>query len=230
MANDQAWAEGWQLGKERSDVRHAHKQMMSDAQFQDKHDEIQGMIDNLGTKLASTPEDARNTTDYLKMKDQLAQALQTRDEHWKQHAENPSALLRLVKMVGKDLHFPQKPASPAVAPPTYIQPSWNIDGEKVPTGPAYKVQGPQTPEQMKTAKEAEQLIAAAPLSPDQDAARKYTAQINAQLSAIDKSGMSDENKERAREAVFKIYQKTSNKVYRSPDGTIYAADINDPDS
>jgi hypothetical protein len=83
---------------------------------------------------------------------------------------------------------------------------------------------------MKTAKEAEQLIAAAPLSPDQDAARKYTAQINAQLSAIDKSGMSDENKERAREAVFKIYQKTSNKVYRSPDGTIYAADINDPDS
>jgi hypothetical protein len=204
--------------------------MMSDAQFQDKHDEIQGMIDNLGTKLASTPEDARNTTDYLKMKDQLAQALQTRDEHWKQHAENPSALLRLVKMVGKDLHFPQKPASPAVAPPTYIQPSWNIDGEKVPTGPAYKVQGPQTPEQMKTAKEAEQLIAAAPLSPDQDAARKYTAQINAQLSAIDKSGMSDENKERAREAVFKIYQKTSNKVYRSPDGTIYAADINDPDS
>ena len=39
----------------------AKKQALSDQQFQDKHDEIQGMIDNLGTKLAAVPEDARNT-------------------------------------------------------------------------------------------------------------------------------------------------------------------------
>ena len=168
MANDQAWAEGWQLGKERSDVRHAHKQMMSDAQFQDKHDEIQGMIDNLGTKLATVPEDQRNTPDYLKMQDQLAQAIQSRDAHWKS-MDQPSPLVKFGKMLGKDLRFKKQAAPVPVAPPVYGQPTIDANGEKVPTGAAYKVQGPQTPEQVKTAKEAEQLIAAAPLSPDQTA-------------------------------------------------------------
>lgn len=79
-------------------------------------------------------------------------------------------------------------------------------------------------------KAAEGLIAAAPISPEQDASNKYNAQVNAQLAAINKSGMSEDNKERAREAIFKIYQKQNNKVYKAPDGTIYAADINDPDS
>lgn len=145
-----------------------HKQGLKDQEFQDKHNEIQGMIDNLGTKLAAVPEDSRNNPDYLKMQDQLAQAIQSRDAHWKS-IDQPNALTKFGKMLGKDLRFKKQETSTPVAPPVYGQPTMDVNGEKVPTGPAYKVQGPQTPAQMKAAAEASQLVAAAPLSPTQTA-------------------------------------------------------------
>ena len=217
MANAEAWAEGAAIGSERAKEHRAHKQALSDQQFQDKHDEIQGMIDNLGTKLAAVPEDARNTPDYLKMQDQLAQAIQDRNAHWKS-VDQPNALSKFGKMLGKDLRFKKQEAPVPVAPPVYGQPtiqtpasqgeSVTLSGEpaqpasdrvdmvdghlkatrdpgspalpastvslggseagpSIPAGPAYKVQGPQTPAQMKAAAEATRMIAAAPLSPEQ---------------------------------------------------------------
>ena len=154
----------------------ADQRRLKDQQFQDKHDEIQGMIGNLSTKLASTPEDARNTPDYLKLKDQLAQTLQSRDDHWKQHANNPSELQKFAKMIGKDLKFGKGKDSTPVAPPVYSQPTMDVNGEKVPTGAAYKVQGPQTPAQMKAAAEAAQLVAAGPVSPEQAATQQGRAE------------------------------------------------------
>jgi hypothetical protein len=177
MANAEAWSEGWQLGKERSQEHRAHKQAMSDAQFQEKHNEIQGMIDNLQTKL---PTIDANSPEYLQTKDQLAQALQARNEHW-HPSKNPGALEKFGRMLGRDLHFPQKTTDTPVAPPVYGQPTMEIDGEKVPTGPAYKVQGPQTPAQTKAATEANQLVAAGPLSPEQQATGKAKAEAAGNL-------------------------------------------------
>jgi hypothetical protein len=159
--------------------------MMSDAQFQDKHDEIQGMIDNLGTKLATVPEDQRNTPDYLKMQDQLAQAIQSRDAHWKS-MDQPSPLVKFGKMLGKDLRFKKQAAPVPVAPPVYGQPTIDANGEKVPTGAAYKVQGPQTPEQVKAAAEAVQLQAAAPspISPEKQATTTANANAAGNLASI----------------------------------------------
>ena len=226
MANDAAWQTGWQEGKQRSDERRAHKQALSDAQFQEKHNEIQGMIGNLSTKLAAVPEDARNTPDYLKMQDQLAQAIQSRDAHWKS-LDHPNAIMKFGKMLGKDLRFKKQESPTPVAPPVYGQPtiqtpasqgeSVTLSGEpaqpasdrvdmvdghlkatrdpgspalsastvslggseagpSIPAGPAYKVQGPQTPAQMKAAAEAAQLVASGPVSPEQAATQQGRAE------------------------------------------------------
>ena len=166
MANAEAWAEGAAIGSERAKEHRAHKQALSDQQFQDKHDEIQGMIENLHDQLTAVPKDQRNTPDYLKMQDQLAQAIQDRNAHWKS-VDQPNALSKFGKMLGKDLRFKKQEAPVPVAPPVYGQPTMDVNGEKVPTGPAYKVQGPQTPAQMKAAAEAAKLVAAGPLSPEQ---------------------------------------------------------------
>jgi len=175
MADDQAWAIGAQIGSERAKEHRAHKQEMSDQQFQDKHDEIQGMIENLHDQLTAVPKDQRNTPDYLKMQDQLAQAIQDRNAHWKS-VDQPNALSKFGKMLGKDLRFKKQEAPTPVAPPVYGQPTMDVNGEKVPTGPAYKVQGPQTPAQMKAAAEAAKLVAAGPVSPEQAATQQGKAE------------------------------------------------------
>jgi hypothetical protein len=109
----------------RQQERRERKQALSDAQFQEKHNEIQGMIDNLGTKLAAVPDDKRNTPDYLKMQDQLAQAIQSRDAHWKS-LDHPNAIMKFGKMLGKDLRFKKQEAPTPVAPPVYGQPTMQM--------------------------------------------------------------------------------------------------------
>ena len=181
MANDAAWEAGVRIGSERAREHRARKQALSDAQFQEKHNEIQGMIENLQTKLSYVPESDRNTPDYLKLKDQYAQAIQDRDEHWKS-LDHPSEILKFGKMLGRDLHFSKK-ESP-IAPPVYGQPTMEVNGEKVPTEPAYKIQGPQTPAQLKAQKEANQLEAAAPLSPEQVATQNAEAATAGSLASV----------------------------------------------
>ena len=163
MANESAWQEGWQLGSQRGQERRAHKQALSDAEFQEKHNEIQGMVDNLQTRLSTLDP---SSTEYLQTRDQLAQALQTRDEHWGSQT-HPNALMRFGKMLGKDLRFPKKPASAPAPPPIYGQSTIDANGEKIPAGPAYEIreQGSQTPEQVKAQAEATQLASAGPPSP-----------------------------------------------------------------
>lgn len=175
MANQAEFDSGYQQGYDVLAQKRAHKQALSDQQFQDKHDEIQGMIENLHDQLTAVPKDQRNTPDYLKMQDQLAQAIQDRNAHWKS-VDQPNALSKFGKMLGKDLRFKKQEAPVPVAPPVYGQPTMDVNGEKVPTGPAYKVQGPQTPAQVKAAAEAAQLVAAGPVSPEQAATQQGRAE------------------------------------------------------
>jgi hypothetical protein len=60
MANSEAWQEGWQLGKERSDERHAHKQALSDEERQSKAQLYATQLDGLRNKISAfkqgTPE------------------------------------------------------------------------------------------------------------------------------------------------------------------------------
>jgi len=79
-------------------------------------------------------------------------------------------------MLGKDLRFKKQEAPTPVAPPVYGQPTMDVNGEKIPTGPAYKVQGPQTPAQRRAAAEAAQLVAAGPVSPEQAATQQGRAE------------------------------------------------------
>jgi hypothetical protein len=229
MADAQAWSEGWQIGSERAAEGRAHKQAMSDREFMDKHDEIQGMIDNLQTRLATLPKD---TPDYMKIQDQLTQALQQRDQHWKS-LDHPNAILKFGKMLGRDLRFKKQAPPTPVAPPVYAQPTTQIPassadesvtlgsqpgysektadahghiatsqqpgvsastvnglgatGEQpttVKTGPAYKVEGPQTPAQMKAQAEALQLSSAAPLSPEEKSTQDARASAAGNLALI----------------------------------------------
>ena len=234
MANDEAWAEGARIGTELAQEKRAHRQALSDQQFQDKHDEIQGMIENLGTKLAAVPEDQRNTPDYLKMQDQLAQAIQSRDAHWKS-VDQPNALTKFGKMLGKDLRFKKQEAPTPVAPPVYGQSTMDVNGEKIPTGPAYKVQGPQTPAQMKAAAEAAQLVAAAPLSPEQVSSQQTQAEVARQNALNDsrvqwakKNGASPEIIEQLVQTISGVPQNkakalTGSKPYKGADGKYYQA-------
>jgi hypothetical protein len=170
----------------RKEEQHARKQGMKAQEFQDKHDEIQGQIANLQTKLASVPEESRNTPDYLKLQDQLAQATQSRNEHWKS-LDHPNAIMKFGKMLGRDLKFGNKKDDTTVAPPVYGQPTMDIDGEKVPTGPAYKVQGPQTPEQVKAQTEAGKMISALPLSPERQALQGVQTDASTKLASFNAS-------------------------------------------
>jgi hypothetical protein len=205
--------------------REAHKQALSDQQFQEKHNEIQGMIDNLGTKLAAFSEDKRNTPDYLKMQDQYAQAIQSRDAHWKS-MDQPNALSKFGKMLGKDLRFKKQAAPIPVAPPVYGQPTMDVNGEKIPTGPAYKVQGPQTPAQMRAAAEAAQLVAAGPV-PKNDLLEYKKSLIGA--------GFTPEQAQKALEIRAGLEAKASPekrnyKVFDVPGVGPKVYDMNDPES
>jgi hypothetical protein len=292
MANAEAWAEGARIGSELAQERRAHKQALSDQQFQDKHDEIQGMIENLGTKLAAVPEDARNTPDYLKMQDQLAQAIQSRDAHWKS-VDQPNALTKFGKMLGKDLRFRKQETPTPIAPPVYGQPtiqtpassgesvtlsaqsaqpaSDRVDvvdghlkatrdpgspalsastvslggseaGPAIPTGPAYKVQGPQTPAQMRAAAEASQLVAAAPLSPEQQATTTANAGAAGNLASIQAAlknfdtlnpDATQEERNSFRNTLIQRgllgQEKPTLKLYTLPDGTKAWLDATRPD-
>jgi hypothetical protein len=180
VASSDAWNWGANIGNRVMEEKEAHKQALSDEQFQEKHNEIQGMIDNLQSRLPTLDP---TSTDYLKAKDQLAQALQARDEHWKS-LEHPNAILKFGKMLGRDLRFSKQPTSVPVAPPVYAQPTMDINGEKVNTGPAYKVQGPQTPAQVKAQGEATQLASAVPLSPEEQATEEAKAGAAGNLVAF----------------------------------------------
>jgi hypothetical protein len=241
MADSQAWAEGAVIGSERAKEHRAHKQEMSDQQFQDKHDEIQGKIENLHNQLDAVPKDQRNTPDYLKMQDQLAQAIQDRNAHWKS-VDQSNALMKFGKMLGKDLRFKKQESPVPVAPPVYGQPTMDVNGEKVPTGPAYKVQGPQTPAQMKAAAEAAQLVAAAPLSPEQQATTTANAGAAGNLASIQAAlknfdtlnpDATQEERNSFRNTLIQRgllgQEKPTLKLYTLPDGTKAWLDATRPD-
>ena len=263
----------------------ARKAARSEQEFQEKHDEIQGVIENLAKKLSDIPDDARNTPDYLKLQDKFAQAIQDRDAHWKSQ-DHPNALMKFGKMLGKDLRFKKQAAPIPVAPPVYGQPtiqtpasqgesvnlsaqpaqpaSDRVDmvdghlkasrdpgspalpastvslggseaGPAIPTGPAYKVQGPQTPAKMKAAAEASQLVAAAPLSPEQVSAQQTQAEVARQNALNDSRvkwakdhGASPEIIEQLVQTISGVPQNkakalTGSKPYKGADGKYYQA-------
>ncbi len=232
MASDSAWEAGWNLGGKFAQERYAHKQALSDAQFKEKHDEIQSKINNLTSKI---PNLEVNSPDFYKAQDELSQALLDRDAHWRS-LEHPSAIMRFGKMLGKDLHFTKKesPDSDSVAPSTKVQPTMQVPGSEestvslpstpdytkydivnghivpttvsgvegtdvtipgvaagktIPTGPAQTVKT-LTPAQVRAYKEADELIASGPLTPEQQAgadASKINAERDATITWLKKN-------------------------------------------
>jgi hypothetical protein len=212
MANVQAFESGYNQGYGAMEHRRARKQALSDAQFQEKHNEIQGMIDNLQTQAAAIPD--KKSDDYTKVKTQLDQALQERDAHWRS-LEHPNAIMRFGKMLGKDMHFPQKAA------PDYAA---------------------------SAGKEADQLLAAGPLTPEQQAGvgvrgklAEFNANLKAQTDIWDNlhKGASQEEKDTAHSEIGQRLMQTmfgltgkghwkqvTGKIYDKPATLNYDSDLN----
>jgi hypothetical protein len=153
MASGEAWQSGWNLGSQLAQQRTARKQQLSDEEFQTHFSDLQQDIGNLQTKLSTVKP---GTPEYLKTQYALQQAIESRNGLF---AQQPGALhkfghlLHLTKGGGKQ---------PAVAPPVIGQPTMDIGGEKVPTGAAYMIRGPQTPAQLRAQAEAQRKATAAP--------------------------------------------------------------------
>ena len=63
MADDQAWSEGWQLGKELSQERRAHKQALSDKELQGKAQMYATQLTDLQKKISELPKDSQEYKD-----------------------------------------------------------------------------------------------------------------------------------------------------------------------
>lgn len=167
MASGEAWQSGWNLGTQLAQHRQARKEELSDEAFQTQFGEHQQNIGNLQTKLSTVKP---GTPEYLKTQYALQQEIENRNSLF---AQKPGALQKF----GHLLHLTKGgEKQPAVAAPVIGQPTMDIGGEKVPTGAAYMVQGPQTPAQLKAQAEAKQMAAAVPtyVAP-QTAWQKYLA-------------------------------------------------------
>jgi hypothetical protein len=166
MASGEAWQSGWNLGSQLAQQRSARKQEISDEAFQTQFGELQQNIGNLQTKLSTVPP---GTPEYLKTQYALQQAIESRNGLF---AQKPGALQKF----GHLLHLTKGPQQPAATTPLIGQQTVEVGGERVPTGPAYMVQGPQTPAQLKARAEAQRMAAGAPayVAP-QTAWEKYVA-------------------------------------------------------
>src|SRR6202453_892825 len=206
MADSGAWDQGWALGAGIQQQKAAHKQALSDQELEGK---IGQLIDNRKSIQAKLPtlldDKGQPTPQYQEAIDQLTQ--NARDLREVYHPNNnPTAVAKLGHLLTDALHI--------------TKPEDRIKKE------AAKREG-LAQQDVKT---AQGVAAAAPVPPEQEATRKYTAQVNAQIALIDKSGMSDDDKARAKQAIFKIYARPNNVWLDLPDGTTVLGDKNDPDS
>jgi hypothetical protein len=194
----------WEAGRQAQ--AQAHKEALSDQELEGKIGELIDQRKGIQAKLPTLLDDkGQPTPEYTAAIDALTKNAQDLRNVYHPHT-NPGAVSRFGHLLTDALHI--------------TKPEDRIKKEA-----AKREAGAAADERT-----AQGVAAAALISPEQQATRTYTAQLNAEIAAIKKSEMSPENQERAREALFKIYQKANNKVYKAPDGTIYAADINDPDS
>jgi len=211
MADNGAWQQGWAEGRERSSERHAHKQALSDQELEGK---IQDLIQKRSDLVAKIPT-LQGTYDYGPAVQSLTDVEQgLRDVY--HPSKNPSAIQKFGHLLTDHLGITVK----------------GKDGKKetLPQAREKKESVLWSNQQRAIHEQVQSDIAAAPLSADQQATQKYTAQVNAQLAVIDKSNLNDEDKERAREAVFKIYAKPSYKGFDVPGVGYRMFDTNDPES
>jgi hypothetical protein len=115
MASSEAWSAGWNLGSQLAQEQRAHKQALSDEEFQTRFGEIQQSIGNLQNQLADT---APGSVENLKIRDALTQAVQSRNDLF-HPAKNPGALQKF----GHLLRLTHPAQRQAVAPPVYGQPT-----------------------------------------------------------------------------------------------------------
>jgi hypothetical protein len=200
---EQGISQGFQQGVARKEAK---KDQLSDLELQDK---ITGLIDNRKSIQAKLPtlldDKGQPTPQYTQAMDDLTKNAQALREVYHPN-QNPTAVSRFGHLFTDHLGL----TSP-------LQRSQQETAKKA----AGVAQDQKT---------AQGVAVAAPLPPEQVAAKQYTAQVNAQLGAIDKSGMSDDDKARAKQAIFKIYARPNNVWLDLPDGTTVLGDKNDPDS
>jgi len=181
-----AFMGGWQMGERLAEERRLRKQQLGDEQREDRRNELNAGIANLQQKYSSllTPK-GEETPGSLKAKYQLAQAVQARDALYNEpHTPN------IAQRVEHLFHRGQPAQQPAVAPPVFGQSTMEVEGQRIPTGPAYMVQGPQSPEQQRAQAEAGLIAAGAP--PQQN-------QLLAYKNALLGAGFSEEQAQRALE-------------------------------
>ncbi len=159
----------------------ASDQARSDQEFLTRHNELQTNIDSLTKNLASMSD--RKSPDFLKGQQALQDAVQARNDHW-HPAKNPGKLQKFGHILAKAVHLPQAPAPTPVNAPVIGQPTLEANGETIPTGPAFKVQGQQTPSQVEAAKETGQAVAALPPSPEQQATQEQSLQAMKDMGAV----------------------------------------------
>jgi hypothetical protein len=146
-----------------------------------------------------------------------------------------------VDVVDGHLKATRDPGSPAL-PASTVSLGGSEAGPSIPTGPAYKVQGPQTPAQMKAAAEAAQLVAAAPLSPEQQATTTANAGAAGNLASIQAAlknfdtlnpDATQEERNSFRNTLIQRgllgQEKPTLKLYTLPDGTKAWLDATRPD-
>jgi len=206
MANASVFETGYDQGLQRGSESRLHKQALSDKE----HDRKVALIVN----------DLNSNKEKLSaLKDANDNPLPGYDETLHNIQNNFRDL--------RELHDPQK------YPGAIQRTGWMVTDALHITNPQERIKKEGAKRAAGAAADEHSALSwagAAPIAPAQEAAQKYEAGVNAQLSTIDKSNMSDEDKERARAAVFKIYQRPNYKFLDVPGLGTQMFDMNDPDS
>jgi len=214
MADAGAWNQGWALGSQRAQEGRAHKQALSDMELEGKINDLIEQKKGLQAKIpayldpSGKPKagvDGQPIPEYQQLVSSLQQNARELKEVYHPDA-NPTAIARFGHLLTDHL---------GITHPSQRQ------GKAA----AKSAQDAQAAQQS-----AQEAVSSAPLSLEQQKTNEYTAQVNAQVAMIEKSGMSDDDKTRAKQAIFKIYARPNNVWLDLPDGTTILGDKNDPDS
>ncbi len=112
MASQAAWNQGWAIGAGKAQEQHAHRQALSDEQYEDLRNEFNTNIGNLQAKYSSSlgPK-GEETPESLKVRYALQQALLSRNTLGQ---NNPSVGQKVEQKVGEWLHVTPRPQVPTV--------------------------------------------------------------------------------------------------------------------
>jgi len=199
MANQAAFESGYQQGYDVLAQNRAHKQMMSDEERQSKAQLYASNLTNLQQKISSLPKGSPEYNDaFNEMQNNL---------HGVRELFHPDKNPGMIERYGHLITDALRITNPQ---------------DRIKKEAAKRAQGVAGDE-----KQAQSIVAAAPLSPEQLSLQ----QVQAKVREIDSSDLSDEDKAEAKRKIFGVSEKPNLKLYVSPDGSTKAwLDANRTDS